>query len=191
MRYFFHGMLLIAGFWLGACSGPHEAPYHNTDISGSGATADLLNPGKAVVVSIPIDGVYRQTTYAGSGRDVAQRTAAAFSHYAQRAEIIFDTFEGQEELLRAARRANAGYLVVPRIIHWEPRKTGWALIPAQIDVSLEVINTETGREVRSTVLEGRNDKMSTSPNDIDTMYSTMIDSYAAGLYGAKAATTIH
>jgi hypothetical protein len=183
MRCFLVGMGIALMFGSAACMRSDAPAYHETDISGVVASTEALNPNKAILISVPGDGVYRGKSYAGSGREVAQRTVAAFSHFARRVEIANDKSQTREELLRAARGANAGYLIIPSIVHWEPRVTEWALIPAQVDVNVTVIDVETGHEVRSTLLEGRSDKLSATPDNIETMYSRLLDRHVAGLYG--------
>jgi hypothetical protein len=77
-------------------------------------------------------------------------------------------------------------LIIPSIVHWEPRVTEWALIPAQVDVSLSVINVETGHEIRATLLEARSSKSATATSSLDSMYSGLLDDHVAELYGARA-----
>jgi hypothetical protein len=140
-----------------------------------------LNPSKQVLVSVPKDAVYQGKAYPGSGQEVAQRTVIAFLKHTRQAEIASPALQDQGELLIAARNAGAGYLVIPTIIHWEPRATFWTGLPSQVDISLTVIDVDAGREVRSTVLEGRT---SMQPQDIKDICSNILEVHATELYRA-------
>ena len=185
MGEMFKGAVVAIILGLAACSSTRGPDYRTTDISGNQASTEPLNPGKAILVSIPGDGAYNQRTYPGSGQDVARRTAAAFSRYAQRVEIANLELQGREQLLAAARGARAGYLIAPAIVHWESRATGISLIPSQVDVDLVVVDVETGHEVRSTVLEGRSNGTTTGKESPAEMYSGILDIHTAELYRVK------
>jgi hypothetical protein len=183
MRNFVVAAGFAAVVGLAACT--HETGVRITDISAPEASAETLKADQAVLVSVPDDGNYNHKSYPGSGQDIAKRTAAAFSRYASRVEIAASGLQKPEELLAAARSANAGYLIIPTIVHWEPRSTEWTLIPRQVDIDLAVIKVETGRELRSTVLEGRYLKSSPAENTLQEMYSSILVGHVADLYGSK------
>jgi hypothetical protein len=174
---------LVAVIGLGACS--PQPIYRQTDISSATASTEPLNPSKGILVSVPKDAAYQHDSYPGSGQEVAQRTASAFTKYARHVEIAIPALREQPELLLAARNAGAGYLLVPTIVHWEQRATGWSGIPSQVDVSLTVIDVETEREIRSTVLEGRSDTRNMQQKNIEEMYSGVLKEHAARLYGVE------
>ncbi len=184
-RDFIISVALVAVVGLGACSA--KPGYRRIDTSGSGVSSEPLGTNKAVFVSVPGDAVRRNKVYTGSGQEVAQSTATAFSRYATRVEIASPDLEEREQLLAAARRASAGYLIVLTIVHWEPRATAWSGIPSQVDIGLSVINADTGREVRSTVLEGRSPKMDLARNSPEALYTDVLDGLVGELYGAKTA----
>jgi hypothetical protein len=185
-RYPFVAVAFAAMLALAACS--DKPSYRMVDTSGVEKSVEPLIPDKSVVVSVPSDGSYHLRSYAGSGLEVAQNTATAFSRYAKRVEIANSGIQDKKGLLAAARSANVSYLIVPAIVHWEPRDTDWSGLPSQVDVSITVTEVETGREIRSTVLEARGAPTASVGSSIDALYLSVIGEHVAALYGTKTAT---
>jgi hypothetical protein len=166
---------------LGACT----ATYQQRDTGGIEASSIRLNPAKNIFVAIPADGRYSSKPYAGTGQLVAQKTAAAFSRYAPRVEIASPASASREEFLAAARRAGAGYLVIPTIAHWEQRATEWSGIPSRVSLGLAIIDVETGLEVRSMLLESQSATVTLVRPNPEALAQHLIDANVADLYGAK------
>lgn len=179
------GAAIVAVIALGACS--HQPIYRQTDLSSVTGSPEPLNPGKGILVSVPNDAAYQGKPYPGSGQEVAKRTAAAFAKFDHDVVVADAALHGQQQLLAAARSIGAGYLWQPMIVHWEQRATAWTGIPSQVDVSLTVVDVETGREIRATVLEGRSDIRNMEQKTVEEMYSAALEQYAAGLYGVATA----
>jgi hypothetical protein len=173
---------VLAALVLPACT----ASYQQRETGGIEASSIRLDPGKGVLVAVPADGQYGRKVYAGSGRTVAQKTAAAFSRYSPRVEVATATATNREESLAAARRAGAGYLVVPDILHWEQRATEWSGIPSRVSLSMTVIDVATGTDVRSGLLESRSAVMTLIRPNPDVLAQNLIDENVAVLYGVKA-----
>jgi hypothetical protein len=168
---------------LAACT----ASYKQSETSGLAASSVRLDSAKNVFVSVSPDGQYGSRTYAGTGRLVAQQTAAAFSRYARRVEIGGGPAASRDELLAAARKAGAGYLVMPNISHWEPRATEWSGVPSRVSMSLTVIDAETGVEIRSALLESRSAVVTLVRPNPDNLSQQMIDQQVSALYGVNSA----
>jgi hypothetical protein len=168
---------------LGACT----ASYKQRETSGIEASSARLDSGKNIFVSVSPDGQYGGKTYAGTGRSVAQMTAAAFSRYARRVEVGGGPASSRDELLAAVRKAGAGYLVTPNITHWEQRATEWSGIPSRVSISLIVIDAETGVEVRSALLESRSAVVTFIRPNPDNLAQQMIDQQVSAFYGVQNA----
>jgi hypothetical protein len=169
---------------LSACT----ASYQQRETGGLDASSARLDAGKSVFVSVSPDGQYGNRTYPGTGRTVAQRAAAAFSRYVRRVEVGGGPASSRDELLAAARQAGAGYLVIPNITHWEQRATEWSGIPSRVSMSLTVVDTQTGAEVRSALLESRSAVMTMIRPNPDNLAQEMIDQQVAAFYGVQNAT---
>jgi hypothetical protein len=113
---------------------------------------------------------------------VAQKTAAAFSRYVRRVEVGGGPALSRDELLAAARNVGAGYLVIPSITHWEQRATEWSGIPSRVSMSLTVVDTQTGAEVRSALLESRSAVMTMIRPNPDNLAQEMIDQQVSAFY---------
>ena len=175
-------VIVVCALVLTACS----ASYQERETAGTEASSVRLDPGKDVFVAVPADGQYAAITYRGTGRVVAQKTAAAFSRYARRVEIAAIVSVDRQELLAAARKTGAGYLAIPSIAHWEQRATEWSGIPSRVSVALAIIEVDTGLELRSSLLESRSATMTLVRPNPENLAQHMIDQNVAGLYGAKA-----
>ena len=94
----------------------------------------------------------------------------------------------RDDLLAAARKAGAGYLVIPNITHWEQRATEWSGIPSRVSMSLTAIDVQTGAEVRSALLESRSAVMTFVRPNPDNLAQEMIDQQVSAFYGVQAAS---
>lgn len=176
---FLMAFVMTAALGLGACT----STYQQRETSGVEASSARLDPGRTVFVSILADGRFGSRTYGGTGLLVAQKTAASFSRYARRVEIGGSPAASRAELLAAARKAGAGYLVVPTITHWEQRATEWSGIPSRVSIGLVVIDAETGLEVRSSLLESRSAIMTLMRPNTDALAQHLLDEHVSALYG--------
>jgi hypothetical protein len=175
------GAVVGAVFGLAACT----ASYQQRETGGIEASSIRLDPGKSVFVAVPVDGQYGSRVYAGTGRTVAQKTAAAFSRYSPRVEVSSSTTTNRDELLAAARRAGAGYLVIPGILHWEQRATEWSGIPSRVSISMTVVDVGTRADLRAGLLESRSAVMTFVRPNPDVLAQNLIDENVALLYGVK------
>jgi hypothetical protein len=166
---------------LAACT----ASYKQRETGGLEASSVRLDASKNVFVSVSPDGQYGSKVYPGTGRTVAQKTAAAFSRYVRRVEVGGRPVSSRDELLAAARNAGAGYLVIPNVTHWEQRATEWSGIPSRVSMSLTVIDTQTGAEVRSALLESRSAVMTMIRPNPDNLAQEMIDQQVSAFYGVQ------
>jgi hypothetical protein len=175
---FLRAILIVAVFGLAACT----ATYQERSTTGADSSAVKLDPAKSVMIAVPADGQYGGKAYRGTGQLVAQKASAAFSRYASRVELGPDVATGREQMLAAARRANAGYLVIPAINHWEQRATEWSGIPSRVNLILTVIDAGTGQELRSSLLESRSATMTLVRPHADMLAERLIDDNVTGLY---------
>ena len=165
----------------GACT----SSYQQRETTGVQASAFQLDSGKSVLVTVPADGSYGDRTYAGTGRTVAQKTAAAFSRYSRRVEVAAPEISKRDDLLAEARKIGAGYLVIPTVTHWEVRATEWSGIPSRVSISIAILDVATGRELRSTLLESRSAVMTFVRPNPDALAEHMINENVSALYVAK------
>ncbi|HVI52716.1 MAG TPA: DUF4823 domain-containing protein [Candidatus Sulfotelmatobacter sp.] len=175
--------LIAAALGLAACS----AHYQKTETGGIEAALARLDYTKTVLVSIPADGVYGNQPYPGSGLLVAQKTASVFSRYARRVETTTLRQTERDGLLATARKAKAGYVVVPSISHWEQRATEWSGRPSRVSIGVTIIDAESGKDIRSTLLESQSRSVSFTSTNPESLLPRLLGDYVAELYGAKPA----
>jgi hypothetical protein len=174
---------VFALFFLGlAALGGCHASYQQTDTAGQAASGVRLDRSLSVLVAVPKDGDYAGRTYGGSGVNVAQQTAAAFARYATRVQVASPSQQDRSELIAAAQAANAGYLVIPVITHWEPRATEWSGIPSRASFSLTVVDVKTGQDLTSSLLESRSRIFSWTRTSPESLLPELVRTHAAGLY---------
>ena len=167
---------------LAACT----STYENRETAGIASSSIRLDPGRSILIAVPADGQFGSRSYGGTGRVVAQKTAAAFSRYAPKVEISGTGSTNREALLATARNAQAGYLIVPTIAHWEQRATEWSGIPARVTIDMAIVDVEKGTELRSGLLESRSAVMTLVRPNPEALAERLVDNYVASLYGAPA-----
>jgi len=173
------GTIVMVALLLGACT----STYVSTEAGGVEETNIHLQQTKAVLVTTPTDGSYEKTLYNGSGISVAQRTDTSFSRYASRVSVYPSEYHSIKELSDTIAKDDYGYIVVPTITHWEHRATAWSGLPSRASIKLTVLDAKTGKEISSTVVEGKSASFTllrTSPEDL---LPGLIDHYVDTLYG--------
>jgi Domain of unknown function (DUF4823) len=158
------------------------ASYSRVDTAGAERAATRLDANQPVVVAIPRDGSYEGKPYPGSGQSVAQRTAAAFAKHAKTVDIAPSKLQDRDELLGAAHKAGAGYLIIPTIAHWERRATEWSGLPSRTSIGMAVIDVSTERDLTSTLLESRSRIVSFTGTSPESLLPQLIGNYVDSLY---------
>lgn len=131
--------LLLLAF---GCSTPNQM----TRLAGDNTR---LERGAAVVIATPADGAYGEKQYTGSGLKTATALQAAFANYTPKTSVVSDCAE--LDCLKA-RAADARYLIVPRIVHWEDRATQWSGKPDRVNVQVSVYERGGDREINAAML---------------------------------------
>lgn len=166
---------LSCGLALSGCS----AKYQTQNLSG--AATIRLDHQKSVFVTVPEDGAYETKRYAGSGQTVAQETAAAFSSRAIRVHIG-EQRQATEAAVSAARKVDAGYLVIPTIAHWEHRATEWSGRPSVMSLRLTILDVQTGEQITAASIEGRSRIVSWTSTSPQSLLREPLRRYVASIY---------
>lgn len=175
---FSRALVVAAVIALGACT----ATYQERTTGGTEASTVKLDPARNVMVAIPADGAYGGKSYLGTGQLVAQNTSAAFSRYARKVQLGPAGVHELEPLLVSARAANADYLAIPSISHWEQRATEWSGIPSRVTLTLAIVDVRTGKELHSSLLESQSAIMTLVRPHADALAQRLIDDNVTGLY---------
>lgn len=168
--------LLLATLLVTGCS----ASYQINNLSGAAQTS-RLDRQKPVYVTIPQDGAYQSKPYLGSGQLVAQTVAAAFARTAAQVHIAEKTLSN-EEVIAAAQKLGAGYVVVPTIAHWEQRSTEWSGRPSKMAIRVTILDAKTGIQLSSTSIEGRSRIVSLTSTSPESLLKDPLAQYVGGLY---------
>ena len=116
----------------------------------------ISSPGDRIRVMESADGVFGATTYTGSGHRLAGRVLEALQSQYVDVQVIPMTRE--QDALEAARAAQAKYLVVPTILHWEDRNTAWSMDPDRLRVQLALRDVASDHAVNSLTFEAKSRK---------------------------------
>ena len=111
-----------------------------------------LDHNKAVVISIPKDGVYGRKQYPNSGKMTANAVKAAFSKFATQADIDSNC---NINCLNILDKRKYGYYIKPEILHWEDRATEWSGIPDRIEIQIGIYDISSGKELASSTYTGK------------------------------------
>ena len=115
-----------------------------------------LETGHAVYIALAADGRYSEQTYRGTGAQVSGYVAQTLSSYTSSSQVD-NEIRTLEASLQNAKEANAKYLFVPLITHWEPRAAAWSGRPTRVNIELRVYDVESGQPVagNSSSVRGR------------------------------------
>lgn len=116
-------------------------------------TNERLPADAPVYVAVAADGANGNKIHEGSGLLTAVAVAKALEPHT-RSCLVGLNRETDEEALAAARRANAAYLFLPRIVRWDDRSTVSAK-PQAAEISVFVLETESGRTIGSAQISGQ------------------------------------
>lgn len=105
--------------------------------------APKLSKEAQVFVSLPADGQFEQTPYAGSGEMTLQAVESAFKRHIVRVERG-SAVQAREVAVGEALARGCSHLVIPEILHWEDRATEWSGKRDSIEVRLSLIDPATG-----------------------------------------------
>jgi hypothetical protein len=138
-----------------------------------------LNRSDSAYVMVPADGRMGGTNYGGSGIEVSSTLAGAFSRYLTTS--MGRQGESLEDALKAARKHNLGYVIMPTILHWEDRKSQWSMQPDRISLKLSIYNAKTGKELDEVVINNRSSRMNWGGKPQDLLNEPFA-SYAATVF---------
>jgi hypothetical protein len=139
-----------------------------------------LEPGKVVAIATPGNGAYGGKEYAGSGSSTATVVRAAFAKFARETNIVPDC----QTLSCLTERigANADYLVVPEILHWEDRNTEWSGKKDRLEVKLTIYDGRTTKVLAATSLAGKSKWATFGGDHPQDLLPEPINGYVASLF---------
>ena len=176
------GIIGVVGALLG-CSGifRHVTPKPAGGTKQAAEHRLLLDRVKPVFVAVPDDGGLGNEIYLGSGRAVAQAIATAFARQTI-SVYVADRQLAPDEILSAAKRVNAGYLVWSVITSWDPRNQ-WAGMTSRLAVTVTIEDLATGRVIDSRSIEtGKIPLPAVTVSSPQALLEKPLDSYVSSFY---------
>jgi len=61
------------------------------------------------------------------------------------------------------------YDIVPEVLHWEDRNTGWSTVPDRISIRISVHDPATAKVLASAVVNGTSTRTEGTPNPSDLL----------------------
>lgn len=116
-------------------------------------TNERLPANAPVYVAVAADGAHGNKIYEGSGLLTAVAVAKVLEPHTRSCLVGLNRETG-EEALAAARRANAAYLFLPRIVRWNDRSTVSAK-PQGAEIAVNVLEVASGRTVSTAQISGQ------------------------------------
>lgn len=168
--------LFLIFFILAGCA----KQYRVENLSGT-SNVVALSRDRGVYIAAPDDGRYESITYPGSGQTVAQVLAGAFSKFAAKVNTADAPATMANDFL-AAKSANANYIVLPTITHWEQRATAWSGIPSKMSIRITIYDVGSHQELTSTSIDGRSAIMTLLPTSPDALLKDPVEKYVSSLY---------
>lgn len=132
-------------------------------------------------VAVPSDGKFDRITYTGSGKKAADTIASALHKHSP--VVTTGLYpQSREDATAAARDAHATYLVLPTILHWEDRATGWSGRPDVVEMSVEVIDLAIGAVVASGSIGGKSRWGTLSDDKPEDLLPDPVNDYISQLF---------
>ena len=124
--------------------------------------------GTAIRVSTPEDGIYMEDVYPNSGKVVARKLVAALT----------PCYPGSNVSDKAGA---SGYLIAPKILHWEDRATEWSGKADRVKVSLPLYRS--GSLIGSALVTANSSFFSFGGDHPEDLLDVPFEAYAASLAG--------
>jgi len=139
-----------------------------------------LDVARGVYIITPADGSYGDIDYTGSGEMAAASVEIEFSKFASRVSLS-DACE-LEACLEALKGSDYGYLVEPKILHWEDRSTEWSGKPDRISIKLSIYDISSDERLSQVILEGKSKWATLGGDHPQDLLPEPIGKYVASLY---------
>ncbi len=139
-----------------------------------------LEPGKAVLISVPQDGFYAATEYKGSGQMTAGISRVAFLRFATNVDVTADCHGA--DCFDRANTGGYGYYVRPEILQWEDRATEWSGRSDKVEIRLTIYDADTRQEIATQVVAGRSSWWTLGGDHPQDLLKEPVTEYVEGLY---------
>jgi hypothetical protein len=114
--------------------------------------ANELYPQSRFLLVTPVNGMYGNTVYPSSGFEVIQALTKELQHYTNAIATI--PVPVTIEQIYPQDLAQTDYVIIPQILHWEDRATGWSFVPDRIEVRFDIYNNQR-QLIDSYLINGR------------------------------------
>lgn len=168
-------LAIAVSIWLCGCT----ASYRQQHI---GIAGQPLDKNKVVYVAIPADGGYGGKMAMGSGQQVAQSLAAAFTQNGVATKLA-DKREDRNAELQSARNSGATYVAEATLANWEQRATEWSMRPSRLSLTMRMLDASTGDTLDTAILDSRSRVMSLTSTSPASLLKGSITAYVRSLYG--------
>lgn len=96
-------------------------------------------PARFLLVT-PVNGMYGDIIYPTSGNDVIQALIRELQRYTNAISTIPVPVTIEQIYPQDLERTD--YVVIPQILHWEDRATGWSFRPDRIEVRFDIFDNQ-------------------------------------------------
>ncbi len=139
-----------------------------------------LEPDKIVAIAMPANGSYGGKEYVGSGSSTATSVRAAFAKFARETIVVPDC--QTLSCLTQKAGANADYLVVPEILHWEDRNTEWSGKKDKLEVKISIYDARSTKLLAASLLAGKSKWATFGGDHPHDLLPEPINDYVATLF---------
>lgn len=101
---------------------------------------ESMKAGASVLIVTPENGSYGTEYYPTSGNDVVQILTKEMARYTTNISVIpthVSIDQVHEDDLQ-----DVDYVIIPEILHWEDRATGWSFRPDRIEVRFDIYDNQ-------------------------------------------------
>jgi Domain of unknown function (DUF4823) len=137
--------LRLVAIGLAAMAGTSCGP--SVSVSRPAGATGSVGGNDRVCVATAVDGRHETRVYAGSGQKVTRRTAHALREH--HADVVIIGTSDLQRLAEECRSQEGRFVVVPEILEWEDRASGWSGRPDRVEVQLTLHDVASASAVRS------------------------------------------
>ena len=98
-----------------------------------------FTPARFLLVT-PANGSFEGTEYPTSGNDVIFALTKELGRYTQSIATIASPVP--IEAIKESTLEQYDYVIIPQILHWEDRLTGWSFRPDRIEIRFDIYNNQ-------------------------------------------------
>lgn len=99
-----------------------------------------MKTGSRILIVTPEDGKFEEDIYFDSAKELIQVLTKQLQHYTTNISFIPNTVTIND--INDSQLQQFDYVIIPKILHWEDRATGWSFRPDRIKIHFDIFDNQ-------------------------------------------------